>query len=152
MDIKLEKLNTFVEDFLSKLEEKSNHDLAHVLKLEGNLGSGKTTFTKYLAKQLGIIEEEITSPTFVILKRYKTKNKNFKTLIHIDTYRLDSGDDLLKLGFEEILKEENTLIVVEWPERVSDILEKIPKENISHFKFIVVDEDTRDIEEIKSNA
>jgi len=90
-----------------------------------------------LAEILGI-KETVTSPTFVIMKSYslkpKTLNLKPNTLIHIDAYRLESGRELLNLGLEETLKDSKNLVLIEWPERVQDVL---PKDLIKiNFKFI----------------
>lgn len=96
-----------------------------VLALRGNLGTGKTHFTKGLAKSLGI-QENITSPTFVLLKEYKVNNNknNIKNLIHLDCYRLSHSAELLDLGWQEFINNPKNIIVVEWAERVKDILPK----------------------------
>ncbi len=97
---------------------------ATLLTLSGDLGAGKTTLTKEIARHLGVIEKVI-SPTFVIMKIYKTKDKKFKKLVHIDAYRLKNSKELFVLGWEEILKMKDSLVVIEWPENVKEC---IPKE------------------------
>lgn len=108
-------------------------DGATVLALSGDLGAGKTTFTQNLANILGILDT-VNSPTFNILKKYKIfANDKFQHLIHIDAYRLVDSKDLLNLGFLDILNDTKNLIVIEWPERVSDILpEKAIKIEFQH--------------------
>ena len=69
-----------------------NKSGASILALYGDLGAGKTTFTQTLGEILGI-KEDITSPTFVIMKRYQTANESFRSLIHIDAYRLNSPEN-----------------------------------------------------------
>jgi len=99
---------------------------ALVVGLEGDLGSGKTLFVQAMARELQI-KEEITSPTFVILKRYKieTKQKSrFKYLYHIDCYRINKSEDLMGLGFKEILNNPHNIIAIEWAEKVKKILPK----------------------------
>ena len=123
---------------LSKLKLKSS--TATTLFLEGDLGSGKTTFTQALAKELGV-KNHLTSPTFVLIKSYQTNNPIFKKLIHIDAYRLNQGQDLLNLGWSELTVNPDNLIVLEWPERVTDIF--TGTEYKINFKFI--DEKTREI-------
>ena len=91
-----------------------------VLCLIGDLGSGKTAFTKGLAKGLGV-KNIITSPTFVLLKSYTAKLKNINKLVHIDAYRLDSGAELDYLGVEEYFSDKNCITVIEWADRVKDI-------------------------------
>ncbi len=119
---------------------KGDRDLATIITFSGELGAGKTTITKELAKQLGI-KEHVVSPTFVIMKIYKTKNIKFKNLIHIDAYRLEKKEELLSLGWAEIIKNKDNLIIVDWPERV---FECFPKD-IFKVKLEHKDEDTRTI-------
>jgi len=105
-----------------------------VLALRGDLGSGKTTFTKYLAAALGV-EKTVTSPTFVILKKYPILNSpKFTQLVHIDCYRLTSIDDLDSIGFFEFLEDEHNLVVVEWPESIIPFLQN--KIEILDFDYI----------------
>ncbi len=95
---------------------------ALVIGLYGNLGAGKTTFMKFFALALGV-KETIQSPTFVIMKFFRIPDHQyFKKLIHIDAYRLDSPDDLLKLGWAEIVANKENVVCVEWPERVASIM------------------------------
>lgn len=103
------------------IDKKSSSKKATILTLSGDLGAGKTTLTKELAKILRV-SEDIISPTFVIMKKYKTKDLKFKNLIHIDAYRLNNSDELLNLGWLEIIKDSNNLIILEWPEIVSGCL------------------------------
>jgi tRNA threonylcarbamoyladenosine biosynthesis protein TsaE len=129
----VEETNKLAGDFLAKINNlKSNK--ATVVGLFGDLGSGKTTFTQALGKCLGV-QEVMTSPTFVIEKIYPLDGKyDFKKLIHIDAYRLDSGQELQSLNFVEISSDPNNLILIEWPERVVDIL---PADLVKiNFKFI----------------
>ena len=125
---------------------KPKKDGATVLLLKGDLGSGKTTFVQALARQLGV-KNYITSPTFVLMKSYKIpvltterKGLSVKNLVHIDAYRLNSGQDLLSLGWEELVSNPNNLIVLEWPEKVVDLF--VGTEQQINFKFI--DENTRE--------
>lgn len=135
----LEETQKFAHDWLLSLD--TVRDEAIVVGLYGNLGSGKTTFTQSVARELGITDT-ITSPTFVIEKIYETKNTVFPRLIHIDAYRLESGEELQKLNFEELVNNPNNLIVIEWPENVKDIL----PENHLKIYFEFVDENSRKFE------
>lgn len=103
------------------IDKKSNTKEATIVTLSGDLGAGKTTLTKELAKILGV-SGDIISPTFVIMKKYKTKDLKFKNLIHIDAYRLNNSEELFNLGWSEIIKEKNNLIILEWPEIVDGCL------------------------------
>lgn len=119
---------------------KPDEAKATVLFLTGDLGTGKTTFTQSLARTLGL-DLPVTSPTFVIQKTYEVEQGGWQKLMHIDCYRLESGVELTKLGFNEWLASPNTLMVLEWPERVADIL---PEPDLKlAFKFI--DDKTREI-------
>jgi len=103
--------------------------------LYGDLGAGKTTFVQGLAEELGI-KEVVNSPTFLIMKKYNSK-KN--TLYHFDCYRISDYQEILDLGWEEIIGGENNIIVIEWPEKIEKIL---PKKRLE-IKFEFIDETTR---------
>lgn len=127
------------EDFLVSLSPKENS--ATVVGLYGDLGAGKTTFTKAIAEVFKI-DETITSPTFVIEKIYELKDQNFSHLIHIDAYRLEKEEELISLGWKEIISNPKNIIFVEWPEKVSGIIHE-------HIKIIfkaVENENSREID------
>ncbi len=95
-----------------------------VIALEGNLGSGKTTFVQGFAAALGV-KENVLSPTFVLMRTYQLKRfKRFKHLIHVDCYRLDSPQDLLHLGFKSLLQDRDAIILIEWADRVRQLMPK----------------------------
>lgn len=140
----------FMEDVVGGLEVggagRAGATNALVIGLQGELGAGKTTFTKAVAKVLGV-RDVVTSPTFVIEKIYKLSineigSRLFSRLIHIDAYRLESSDELLAIGWEEIIKDKENLILIEWPEKVESVLSK----NIHTMKFKFIDESTREVE------
>ena len=103
-----------------------------VICLDGELGSGKTVFTKGLANGLGI-EENITSPTFTIIKEYLYGEL---PLYHMDVYRLDG--DTTGVGIEEYFNK-GGIVVIEWAKTIKDIL---PEERLE-IKFKVIDENKR---------
>jgi tRNA threonylcarbamoyladenosine biosynthesis protein TsaE len=146
----------------SRLHGNDGRDGATVLALQGNLGGGKTTFLQGFAHGLGI-KEKITSPTYVILKHFRlpslrAKRSNLKVQIasspeaprnddsftdfyHIDCYRINKPEEILELGFEEIISDPKNIVAIEWPEKIKELL---PKDTIEiEFKF--VDEKTREI-------
>ena len=96
-----------------------------VFALIGELGAGKTVLIKGFAVGLGI-KKTITSPTFVLMKVYKIQDFRFKiqNFIHVDAYRLKSGQDLIDIGLKDWLGRNDTLTVIEWADRVKDILPK----------------------------
>jgi tRNA threonylcarbamoyladenosine biosynthesis protein TsaE len=99
-----------------------------VLALYGDLGAGKTAFTQGLASGLEI-KEKVNSPTFVIIKVYDSKKRKLK-LCHIDAYRLENEKNLLDIGVENYLNQAQTVMVIEWADRVEKIL---PKDTIKIF-------------------
>ena len=110
-------------DLAGKIAKSQSKDSqALVIGLEGELGSGKTAFVQGLAQGLGI-KEAITSPTFVILKMVELKKGNWSYFYHIDCYRINKPGDLLDLDFKEIINQPN-IVVVEWAERIKEILPK----------------------------
>lgn len=134
----LEKTKGAVQEFLKTLVPHPSQ--ATIVELIGDLGAGKTTFTKILGEELGI-QETIISPTFVIQKRYSIPNhQKFKTLIHIDAYRFENQDEVKILGIEEDTQNKENLIIIEWPSKIQN---HIPESIQIHFEH--KDENTRKI-------
>ena len=104
-----------------------------VLLLDGEMGAGKTVFTKGIALALGI-NAEITSPTYAYLNDYDGK------LYHYDCYRLSSGEDAEALGLTEYFYG-NGVCVVEWSENIADVL----PDNCKKVKIEKIDLNTRKI-------
>lgn len=96
-----------------------------VIALVGDLGAGKTVLARGLARGLGI-KSTINSPTFVLMKVYKIKNRKLKirNFIHVDAYRLSSGQELVDIGIFDWLGRQDSVVLIEWAERVKDILSK----------------------------
>ncbi len=95
-----------------------------VFYLSGDLGAGKTTFLQGLAKGLGV-NSSVNSPTFNILKIYKTKKGSaVKSFCHIDAYRLIGAKDLEALGIKEILADKDAVTAIEWAEKVKSVFPK----------------------------
>jgi len=139
-EVKKTELAGFTQEFLKKI--KPNENGATVVALRGNLGAGKTSFTQCIAKEFGITED-ITSPTFVIQKRYEISgNENFYYLIHIDAYRLNDSHELAVLGWEKLLENPKNIIFIEWPGIVGDILPK----GVITVSFSVSGEESREID------
>lgn len=132
-----------MEITLSSTDEtkKLAHKIAKKLKskdviaLRGDLGAGKTTFTSFLVKALGI-EARVQSPTFVLARKYMKKNNNSKmsgdnpnntqinVVNHIDLYRILNENEVQNLDLQEMFDEKNAITVIEWPEIAKNILPK----------------------------
>ena len=93
-----------------------------IIAMVGNLGTGKTTLSKYIAEGLGVTEA-LSSPTFNIVKEYRSGRL---PLFHFDVYRLSSVDDLVDIGAEDYLYGDGVCLI-EWADIVADIL---PEETI----------------------
>lgn len=88
-----------------------------MVSLIGPLGAGKTHFVKGMAAGAGVADvRQVNSPTFVIVQEYAAATP----LIHVDTYRLRSADDLVAIGFDEFAS--RAAVVIEWGDRVAAIL------------------------------
>ncbi|MBU0722580.1 tRNA (adenosine(37)-N6)-threonylcarbamoyltransferase complex ATPase subunit type 1 TsaE [Patescibacteria group bacterium] len=122
-------------DFAKKFSK--NLTGGQVLGLTGNLGAGKTVFTKGLALGIGI-KKNITSPTFVLMKVYPVKSvrssekksldkPRIKFLVHIDACRIKSTHDLIAIGADEYFKRPDTITVIEWADKIKKILPKKAK-------------------------
>ncbi|MDO8625837.1 MAG: tRNA (adenosine(37)-N6)-threonylcarbamoyltransferase complex ATPase subunit type 1 TsaE [Candidatus Magasanikbacteria bacterium] len=105
-----------------------------IVALYGELGTGKTVFTKGLAAGLGV-KEEITSPTFTLMNIYKIQSPGSKvqSLVHVDTYRLKNEAELIGIGAEDYIGAPGTITVIEWPEKITSLLKLKTVINI-HFK------------------
>lgn len=120
----VEETAKIAREFVSELKPQKT---ATIVGLYGELGSGKTTFMKYLAEYFGV-EETIKSPTFVIMKIYelvassKQPASRFKHLIHIDAYRIEKEEEMLNLGWNKIIANPKNLICIEWPNKIASIM------------------------------
>ena len=110
-------------------DQIAKSSLPRTILLQGDLGAGKTTFSKGFLKYFGI-KPSAASPTFVIMKRYTTrlrqgsggqvKNKaKVQNIYHIDAYRLKSKEDLALIGFADAQKDTHGITIIEWPEKIT---------------------------------
>ena len=109
-----------------------------LLCLYGDLGSGKTTFTKALASNFGIESFAIKSPTYTYIRQYPLKKGK---LYHIDLYRLESIDELLWQEIQEHIDNEQNVIIIEWADRAA---QQLPTKRID-ISFEYLDEHSRKI-------
>lgn len=103
-------------DFALKLAEEL--EAGDVLALIGDLGTGKTALTKYIAQGLGI-RDSVVSPTFTIVREYTGGRL---PLYHFDVYRLGDSEEMFNIGAEEYFYEKGGVCVIEWADIVEDIL------------------------------
>ena len=127
----LEETKKIAEQFAKTLK------VGNVVLLSGDLGAGKTTFTQFVFKALGV-EEVVNSPTFAVLKTYK--GKDF-VLNHFDTYRV-TVEEAIECGFDEVLSDKSCVTFIEWASMIEPL---IPKQSIK-VNIKIVDENTREIE------
>lgn len=102
-------------EFGKKLAEELKE--GDVLGLIGDLGTGKTTLTKYIAEGLGVTET-ITSPTFTIVNEYHSGRM---PLFHFDAYRLEAAGDAFEIGMEEYF-DRGGVCIIEWADMIAEIL------------------------------
>lgn len=107
-----------------------------VLLLQGELGAGKTTFTRALARALGA-RGRVASPTFVLLRIYPVSGTegrksnaraqalcHIRYLVHVDAYRIKNADELKEVGLMDYIGRPDTVVVVEWGEKIKTLLKK----------------------------
>lgn len=108
-------------------EELSRHlNSGDIVCLIGDLGAGKTTFTKGLAKGFGIAPKKVGSPTFVLMAEYRGKFRKTRkpaSLFHFDLYRLDNIEEISLIGYDEFLYSEG-ISVIEWADRLKELMPK----------------------------
>lgn len=132
------------EEFVKEVLEGAKKDKPLIFWLEGELGAGKTQFVKGIAKTLGI-KERITSPTFVLMKKFiiptgkkagpgpaldgKPRKaalplRGKSLFFHLDCYRIYDSEDAKQIGLDEIIKSSQSIIAIEWAERIAEIIPK----------------------------
>ena len=104
------------QDLAKKLAKKIHP--GSIISLIGDLGTGKTTFTKGFARQIGI-KDHVTSPTFKLISEYQSPNCK---LYHIDAYRMDGPEDFLNIGGEEYLTSKDSITIIEWGDLLHELL------------------------------
>jgi tRNA threonylcarbamoyladenosine biosynthesis protein TsaE len=114
-----------------------------VYALKGDLGAGKTVFSRGFARALGVTEP-ICSPTFTIVQEYAVDEKRFPDITrlhHMDVYRISDSEAALAFGVDDYLNDDSAVNLIEWPERVAEIL---PPETVS-VEIRHMDENSRKI-------
>ena len=103
---------SFASEMAKKIKKGS------IIALNGNLGSGKTTFTQGFAKGLGI-EQHVGSPTFKLVSEY---SGSIMKLYHVDCYRLNNSEEFLNLGGENLLLPHDGITLIEWANLIEELL------------------------------
>ncbi|MDE6311683.1 MAG: tRNA (adenosine(37)-N6)-threonylcarbamoyltransferase complex ATPase subunit type 1 TsaE [Muribaculaceae bacterium] len=125
-----EALGEAAREFISHIGQRRH------IAFYGDMGAGKTTFIRTLARELGMsADEAANSPSFSLVNEYSTPAG---TVYHFDFYRLDSVEEALDIGVEEYF-DSGALCLMEWPERIIPIL---PEDTVS-VKLTVNDDDSR---------
>jgi len=96
---------------------------AQVIALHGELGAGKTTFSKAFVRGLGS-RARVLSPTFVLMKRHELKTKHYNNVYHLDCYRVEGVEEIRILNWTEIITNPKNIVLVEWPTRITRMLPK----------------------------
>ncbi|MBI2609760.1 tRNA (adenosine(37)-N6)-threonylcarbamoyltransferase complex ATPase subunit type 1 TsaE [Candidatus Giovannonibacteria bacterium] len=132
----------FAELFARELKifsARTRQKKALVIGLEGELGAGKTSFTKGFAKGLGI-KEEMKSPTFILMRVFRVP-KSKSHFFHFDAYRISDSKEFLALGFKSLLNNPNNILLIEW----ADLVQKILPKNYFKLKFKLISRTSREI-------
>ena len=109
----IEETKVLAEDFAGKLK------VGDVVLLSGDLGAGKTTFTQFVFKYLGV-QGVVNSPTFAVLKTY---DANGLTLNHFDAYRINTAE-AIECGFDEVISARDGITFIEWSQNIAELLPK----------------------------
>lgn len=139
--IREENVPSLAEKVLTLLS-KSNSNKAKVLLLDGDLGAGKTTFTKELASLLGVDKAKVNSPTFILKKEYDAEHPTFRKLIHIDAYRFNDPQEAKVLRLSDDLNYPDTVVAVEWPTKMHYLDADV------ELLFRIIDDETREVDVI----
>lgn len=113
-----EETLAFAQDFCKEL------NIGDIVALIGELGTGKTLFIRGVCNFFKV-DEIVTSPTFTIMNQYFGRNKDQEfSIIHIDLYRIKNLQELVDLGFLEIISTPNSIVLIEWAEKAENLIPK----------------------------
>lgn len=121
-----------LESVATKLLEEIN---SKIVLLHGNMGAGKTTLIKAIVKILGSVDD-VSSPTFSIVNEYESPNG---PIFHFDMYRIEDEMEALNFGFEDYLYNDKNWLLIEWPEKVSNLLPN----SVSEITITIKDKNSR---------
>lgn len=114
----LKEAKKFFKNLKNKIISK------RIVLLIGNLGAGKTTYAQLIAKEFKI-KEPLQSPTFILWQKYEFKFKNRKFYLnHLDLYRINKPQEILKLDLKNELKKKENIFLIEWGEKIEKYLKR----------------------------
>lgn len=128
----LEELEQFAKGFAESIQAEP----FCVITLTGDLAAGKTTFTQFVAKYLGV-KDHVQSPTYTLVRSYKI-DKEAGYLHHLDLYRIEDSESLESYGIIDLLQARKGLFFIEWPEVLESILKDLKIQAV-HIKISVED-------------
>lgn len=119
----LGEIKNIASEIITRAQNNFSIDHATLVTFSGDLGAGKTTLIQTIAELLGVTDQ-LTSPTFVIYKKYSLEESKgpWTTLVHGDMYRLESENEITHLGWEDLLKDSRNIICIEWPEKIQSLI------------------------------
>ena len=129
----MEKVLTFsqIDELAKKLANYVEENT--VIALIGELGTGKTSFTKTFAKEFGV-KENLKSPTFNYVLEYLSGRM---PLYHFDVYRINDSEEIYEIGFEDYIGEDGSVVIIEWADK---ILDEMPEDavfvEINHYSDV----------------
>jgi tRNA threonylcarbamoyladenosine biosynthesis protein TsaE len=129
----LEETKKFAQHLVQELKG------GEVILLRGDLGSGKTTFVRFVAELLNI-DVKVKSPSFSVMNEYPVQHRTITRILHLDLYRFNDAEHLQALALEDELRLD-TVIFIEWP----DAVDALPIEATKTIEFTFIDESTREI-------
>jgi tRNA threonylcarbamoyladenosine biosynthesis protein TsaE len=138
MKIEITNLDELPEVAKKIIEFSKNHK---IWLLNGEMGAGKTTLSKAICAELGVIDN-VSSPTFSIVNQYLTKSN--ETIYHFDFYRLKDETEALAIGIDEYF-DSNCLCLIEWASKILSFI-PINRLEINIFRDILVESEKREIE------
>ncbi len=127
----LKDIDRAAKEFLDIIPEDA------VVAFYGVMGAGKTTFTKAICRALGV-PDSVNSPTFTIINEYRTREG--KPVFHFDFYRINKIEEAYDIGFEEFI-ESGHLCLIEWPEKIEQIL----PDNCLKVQISVLEDESREV-------
>lgn len=133
-----EDFNTCIQEHILPLCTESSG--ATIFALVGDLGAGKTTFSKKFLKSIGVMQH-VQSPTFSIMQSYPVSFLSYEKVFHLDVYRIEHLNELEVLHIEDVLKNKKHIVLIEWADKVREII----PQDATWIHFEHVDSERREV-------